>query len=198
MPDEERTLLPRFVSRRTFLARAGAGLAAFALFGSRTLGFAAAAAWDPSMELALRFQTNVSGFGRHRNPYVAVWIEDANGNPVRTLALWADLNRHARYVEHLSRWFREVALVPGGQQLAYSASRPTTVAGTYSVVWDGTNDHGQLVPLGTYYVCVEMVREHGPYEIVRDRITLGDAPTSTTLAGQGELGDVSVDYRSNA
>jgi len=189
---------PMYLNRRTFLARAAAGLAALALFGTRAIGLAAQATWDPSMELALSFDTRSPGFGRHRNPYVAVWIEDANGSPVRTLALWCDNGRGRRFLEHLSRWFRDVGLGPLGGQLVATVSRPTRVAGQYSLVWDGKNDYGQLVPLGDYYVCVEMAREHGRYELVRSAITLGDAPSATTLPGSGELGDVSVEYRSRS
>ncbi len=188
----------RYLSRRTLLARLGAGAAAFALFGTRAAGWAAQATWDPAMELALTFKTNIGGFGRHRNPYVAVWIEDADGNPVRTLALWCDTGRGRRYLEHLSRWFRAIGTGAMGSRVLSQVARPTRVAGTYALVWDGKNDHGQFVALGEYVVNVEMAREHGPYELVRQAVSLGNGPTSATLPGQGELGDVNVEYRSRS
>ena len=148
------------------------------------------------MELAVSFSTEAPGFGRYRNPYVAVWIEDGGGASVRTLALWCDSGRGRRFLEHLSRWFRDVGMGPLGGRLVASVSRPTRVAGTYSLAWDGKNDYGQLVALGDYYVNVEMAREHGPYALVRDKITLDGTPTATTIPGKGELGDVDVEYRS--
>jgi hypothetical protein len=63
------------------------------------------------------------------------------------------------------------------------------------VVWDGINDAGYVVALGDYYVCVESAREHGPYLLIREKITLGAEGINATFAGSDELGNVNVNYR---
>ena len=193
------------VNRRRFLAQAlktsAAALATLAL-PRLNLASAATAAASPSakatlpstMELAVNLTlAQASGF-RYNRPYVAVYIEDAQGNPVRTLSLWAETNRHARYISELRRWFSE------SSDLIATVSSPTRNPGSYSLVWDGKTDAGKQAPQGQYFVCVEAAREHGPYGLVRQAVTLGTAPLKKALDSSvnPDLGSVSVDYRKKA
>ena len=57
------------------------------------------------------------------------------------------------------------------------------------------NDKKQPVALGDYFVCIEAAREKGPYQIVREQVTVGAAPFAKPLAAKGELQDVSVELR---
>ncbi|MEZ5256334.1 MAG: DUF2271 domain-containing protein [Ilumatobacteraceae bacterium] len=67
-------------------------------------------------------------------------------------------------------------------------------AGDYSVSWNGTSYDGTLVPQGTYYLCIEAAREHGPYELIREPITVGAEGFSQTFAPVNELTAVAVTY----
>jgi len=149
--------------------------------GSRLSWTGAAAskpAWNSSMEFAISFTTFASTGGRYQRPYVAVWIEDASGTPVRTVSLWMlQSARGERYLDELRRWYNEAQ---SSGTLEGTLTGPTREAGRYTVVWDGRNDKKALVPQGDYYVCVESAREHGLYGLVRDKLTLGTAPQSKT------------------
>ncbi len=125
------------INRRRFLEHALKGsAAALALLSLPKLGSASAAAapskaaaLPSSMELAVNLAlAQPSGF-RYNRPYVAVYIEDAQGNPVRTISLWAETSRHARYLSELRRWFSESSdLVP-------TVSSPTRNPGQYTLLW---------------------------------------------------------------
>jgi hypothetical protein len=192
-----------WISRRSFLAKTTHTVLALALgnWASATVktpNTAAAVKWDASLELAINLTLDRPSGGRYNRPYVAVWLEDATGNAVRTLELWMKSDRGGvRYLEHLTRWTRdeEGRQSKDGGDLASSVSSPTREAGKYTVVWDGKNDKNVLLAQGTYFVCIETAREHGPYQLVREAVVLGAKPLSKKLTGDGELKEVSVDYR---
>ncbi len=57
--------------------------------------------WDPAFELSVNVElARFDGFGGRR-PYVAVWIEDKDRFPVRTLALWF---QKPRWLADLKSW----------------------------------------------------------------------------------------------
>ena len=62
--------------------------------------------WDTSLELAITFEVINPGNGRYRRPYVAVFIEDPKGKPVRTVELWYQRGRGARWLRDLRNWYR--------------------------------------------------------------------------------------------
>ncbi|MCA9837587.1 MAG: DUF2271 domain-containing protein [Trueperaceae bacterium] len=188
----------RYISRRSFIKKTSAALLALS-FGGKSL-LAQSSTLPENMEMALDFSVIAPGNSRYRNPYVAVWVEDAEGQAVKTLALWFQQGKGQRWLPDLVRWYRDEQKrksVDGGD-LASTVSSPTRLPGSYSLVWDGLNDKGEAVPLGDYYVCVEMAREHGPYYLIRELVSLGNDAFSATLAGGSELGDVNLEYRSRA
>jgi hypothetical protein len=100
------------LGRRDMIARLAAvalsftGLTAFKRFTPSTdagTGTAAAPKWDDRFELAVDLEIAPPQGGRWHRPYVAVWIEDASGKPVRTLTAW--LNTEGRG----PRYFKELA-----------------------------------------------------------------------------------------
>lgn len=139
--------------------------------------------------LQVDFTFTPSGGGRVRNPYIAVWIEDAQGSLVRTVSLWYR-EREAKYLRELTRWMS----VDGSDETLETVSDATKVAGSYSVVWDGTDRTGARVAAGDYVLCVEAAREHGPYEIVTGTLTLGADPFTVDLGADEELTAVAAQY----
>lgn len=146
-----------------------------------------------SSKLTVNFSFTPAGGGRILNPYVAVWIEDASGALVRTVALWIKADK-TRYVNELRRWYSvdRARIGAGGKDTMTTISSATKVAGTYSVVWDAKDDTGTLVAAGPYFVCIEAAREHGPYELIRQPVTLGAAPIKATFPDNGELTSASA------
>lgn len=153
-------------------------------------------AWNPAFELSVSFNTSASSTGRYERPYVAVWIENASGVPVRTLGLWMlNTSRGVRYLSHLSRWTNAAQSTgtPAGTQTS-----PTRLAGTYTLIWDGKDDKKVPLPQGDYVLCIESARQEGPYSLLQEKVSVGAAPFKKALSPSGELSDVSVEFRKHS
>ena len=124
-----------------------------------------------------------------RNPYVAVWIENAAGELVKTVALWHE-DRGGQ-----DRWLTEMkafsALSAADAQTVSSATRQP---GSNRVEWDGSTLHGGRATAGTFQLFIEAAREHGPYEMVQQEVSLGAKAVTFTLTPSGELTQASAEY----
>jgi hypothetical protein len=154
--------------------------------------------WDDRFELVVDFELAPQQGGRYHRPYVAVWVEEASGRPVRTLTLWVNTTgRGPRYIRELRRWFtlaRDESDA-GGPNLVDTVSSATRLPGRYSVSWNGRDDRGSVVELGTYRVFIEASREHGTYGLIQHELTLAGKPVASDLPGNDEIGSAHVDYR---
>jgi len=134
---------------------------------------------------------------RSRRPYVAVWVEDAQGKPVRSLALWSE---KPRYLNELREWNRSHPtrdMMDGGM-LTPSVSSATRPPGKYTLRWDGRDDNGSLLKPGKYTVFVEAVREHGTYQLQKQEINLDNkTPAQFDLPAGTEIAGVQMDYGSH-
>ena len=130
-----------------------------------------------------------SAGGPMRNPYVAVWIESVAGELVKTVALWHE--------DHggQDRWLSEMkAFSAIGAADAETVSSATRQPGSYTVQWDGSTLDGSRVPGGTYQLFIEAAREHGPYELLQQKVSLGAKAASFVLTPSGELTAASAKY----
>ncbi|MGA9276377.1 DUF2271 domain-containing protein [Ilumatobacter sp.] len=148
------------------------------------------ATFPAAAELAVSFSfvpESTDGRGIE-SPYIAVWVEDLDGNLVQTISLWYEQSgRGDRWLSDLPQWYSA-----SGQGSDVTMSSATQVAGDYTVAWDGTGFDGQPVAQGDYVLFVEAAREHGPYEITSQQITIGDEPFTVALADDGELANLSA------
>lgn len=174
-------MLKRYYSRRSLFRWLGGMLA---------LGLARAQGkpWPAGMELRVSFTYEGTGL-RYRAPYVAVYVEDERGNLVRTLALFLMPGKGERWWNELRRYFSL-----GDLQAMRTLSGPTRPPGRYTVAWDGRDERGRTVVQGGYYLCVEYAREHGPYELFREKVEVGETPFQKTYPLRGELKEVRLDY----
>ncbi|MFL5620766.1 MAG: DUF2271 domain-containing protein [Gemmatimonadaceae bacterium] len=191
------------VGRRSALARlAGValsltGLTAFRRFTPRAPRVAAPK-WDDRFELAVDLEIAPQQGYRYHRPYVAVWVEDAGGHPVRTLSAWVNTSgRGPRYIRELRRWFsmerdQEDA---GGPNLIATVSSATRLPGQYTLTWNGRDDRGNVVDQGGYRVLIEAAREHGTYQLMQQDLTLGTKPVAADLGSNEEIGRARVEYR---
>jgi FAD:protein FMN transferase len=149
--------------------------------------------WNPAFELSIDLNLPRIEEFRYRRPYVAVWIEDAERNSVRTIALWT---QKPRYIPELRQWYRDdqVRGRAGGSDLWRTVTSATRPPGSYTLTWDGKDDEGKLVKAGKYSVCVEAAREHGGYDIQRKELDFDSKPQQESLPAGGELGAVTIDY----
>jgi hypothetical protein len=156
----------------------------------------AGGAFNAANEMAISFSyvADAAAGGRFHNPYVAVWIEDAAGAAVRSISLNYQIGRGDKWLPDLTRWFRTAKPSAAVETI----SSATKVPGAYKLAWDGMNDKKEPVALGDYFVCIEAAREKGPYQIVREQVSVGAAPFAKPLAAKGELQDVSVELRARS
>ncbi len=155
--------------------------------------------WNGGMELQVDLEINqADSGGRYRRPYVACWIEDKDGFPVRTLLLWVQADgRGPRWIPDLRRWHKSDRLrkLAEDTELVGTISEATRKPGKYSVLWDGTDDNGAEVKAGTYTFYLEAAREHGTYQLLKDEITVADKSFERTLKGNVEIKAASLTYR---
>lgn len=146
----------------------------------------AGAGWELAIDLEL---ARTEG----RRPYVAVWIEDKDRFPVRTVALWF---RKPRWLPEMRAWYRDdrTRARVEGTEIAASVSSATRPPGRYTLKWDGKDNRGRLVTPGRYTVCIEAAREHGTYQIIRQEMDFAGAPRQVQLPGNVEIASASLDY----
>jgi hypothetical protein len=139
------------------------------------------------------------GRGGLKNAYVAVWIEDAQGLDVRPVSLFYQ-EREAKYLNELRRFSKaeKARVAAGGKDLISTYSSATRQPGTYDIVWDGKAADGKPLPAGSYFLCIESAREHGPYSLIREAITIGSDATELKFADQGELQQASATFVAKA
>ncbi|MGB4916357.1 MAG: DUF2271 domain-containing protein [Propionicimonas sp.] len=125
------------------------------------------------------------GGGMARNPYIAVWIEDAAGELVKTVSLWHLAGQEDRWLSELATWYAAA----GGDTTVSSATR---AAGSYDVVWDLTDTSGAAVKAANYTVCIESNREHGPTSLITMGLTLSGKKASVSGTPNNELTDAKV------
>ncbi len=163
-----------------------------------------AALWGRDFELQVDFEINQpDGQGRrYRRPYVAIWVENKDGYPVRNLTLWVSQGGAGpfQWLPDLKRWYRadQERKHVEKKDLIFSTARPTRPPGKYKVVWDGKDDHGKLLPQGEYTILIDAAREHGTYQNIRKTVTLGAQPFDEPLPGNLEIKSATLSYRRKA
>ena len=159
-----------------------------------TLYAAEQGSWDGGWRLNISLELARMA-GMTRRPYVAVWIEDKDKFPVRTVALWYD--GKSRYLPELRAWYRADRLraMAEGSQIVDAVTSATRPAGKYSLQWDGKDNAGKPVAPGTYTVCIEASREHGTYQIIRQEMELTGTAKHIALPGGTEINAANLDYQ---
>jgi thiamine biosynthesis lipoprotein ApbE len=145
--------------------------------------------WDPGMALTIPVDLARS-FGFAKRPYLAAWIEDAKRANVRTLALW---HGKPRYLDELRAWWRTQHGSPS-QTGASSVSGATRGPGNYTIDWDGKDSAGKFVKAGKYTVYLEVVREHGTYQLMKKEMNFDGTPSQAQFPANTEVAGSSFEY----
>ncbi len=150
--------------------------------------------WNPAFELSIDINLPRIEDARYRRPFVAIWIEDADHYPVRTLALWFD---KSRWLPDLKQWYRDdqVRSLTEGTDISQTVSSATRSPGHYTLKWDGKDNEGKPVKAGKYTVCIEAAREHGGYDLQRHELDFNSTAQKAALPEAKELGATTLDYR---
>lgn len=149
---------------------------------------AAATAWPENFEVAVNITLKVARGGKVKRPYVAVWVEDAKGKPVRSITIWG---KQQKYFRELSEWWNATR---GDQKLLRTITRATRQPGNYTVTWDGKDDAGDPLPKGDYTIKLEINREHGRHVGELVKLACQDKKLTGTLKATAESEESAVVY----
>lgn len=131
--------------------------------------------------------------GFAKRPYIAIWVEDENHSPVRTISVWHGSDR---YMNELKSWYlKNRSAYTKDNNFHSTVTSATRSAGKYTLKWDGKDDKGNVVKPGMYTIKIEAVREHGTYQLMRQEINLDDTPKQFTLLGNAEIESATFDYK---
>ena len=167
--------------------------AAFAPAVAEPAPQAAPGEWDPDYELTVSLELARIEGARARRPYVAVWVEDKDRFPVRTLGLWY---QKPRWLPELRAWNRDDRIRDAAEHrdITPSVSSATRPPGKYTLKWDGKDNAGKPVKAGTYTINIEAAREHGTYQILRQEMEFKGTPKQIDLKGGTEISAASLNY----
>lgn len=147
---------------------------------------------NSNFELTVNLEIRLQGQQSVKRPYVAVWIEDSTHAAIRTITLWHERDK---YLSELKSWYLKYrGLYTSDRSALSSVSSATRSPGKYSVKWDGKDDKGNIVPDGKYTVKIEVSREHGTYQLMRQEMIFNDQPKLINLEGNVEIASASLDY----
>ncbi len=136
--------------------------------------------------------------GHYRRPYLAVWLEDVDGFPVKTAVLWIQTEHPGpRWLRDLTRWYRNDRMRRIAEQtnLIETVSGATRGPGEYEAHFDGTDNDSEPLPAGRYTLCLEAARENGTYKIIRKRFEWGTAAIEKAdLKGNIEITEAAFEF----
>ena len=155
------------------------------------------------LELEVKFELNRPAGAQYRRPYVAVWIEDADEFPVRTGLLFMMTKQPGpRWHRELLRWYKQDnvrKLADDKTNVIDTVASASRGPGEYKVVFDGLDDNGKPLKPGKYKLFIEVAREHGTYQIIRQPLELGTKPIETTqMKSNVEVKSATFEYRAAA
>lgn len=152
----------------------------------------AANQWDDNFEVVINIElAQLPGFARR--PFAAVWVVDEDNKPVRTVAVWYNKDR---WLHELRVWYStNKASFTGEAGSMSTISSATRSAGKYALKWDGKDDKGNYVKPGKYTINIEVVREHGTYQLMSGEINCAKKAQQVSLTGNAEVAGASLEYR---
>jgi hypothetical protein len=131
----------------------------------------------------------------YHRPYIAIWIEDAEGKVAANLSVWYDIKLRdeegEKWLKDIRQWWRRT-----GRALELPAdglSSPTRPPGSNKIAFDAAK--GPLAGLkpGDYKLIVEASREVGGKEMVEIPFKWAPGSEATASAsGKEELGAVTL------
>lgn len=102
----------------------------------------------------------------YHKPFVAVWLETPERQPVETIAIWYD---DAEWLKDLRQWWRKLGRSQHASSQLDGLSGATQKPGTHTITWQGDT------ALRTAYLNIEVVREEGGRSYHREAIDLTQA-----------------------
>jgi len=140
--------------------------------------------------LNVNFTTSETGGNYAPRNIVAVWVEDGNGNFVKTLMAYAQ-NR----ITHLNTW--QAATVAAGSEYnrvdAITGSTRTSHA-TRSCLWNALDYNQNLMPDGTYFLWMELTDKNGTGNFQSFEFIKGEDAQQLTPANVPSFSDIAISW----
>jgi thiamine biosynthesis lipoprotein ApbE len=148
---------------------------------------------DADADYELIIEMELSRFeGRSLRPYVAIWVENENSEPVRTIALWYNNNR---WLPDLRRWYAKNFSRTQDYGFMQTVTSATRSAGRYNLKWDMKDDSGKPVGPGKYTVYIEACRERGTYQLMNSELDLRKKILRVDMGGGVEVSSAVIEYK---
>ncbi|RYZ60250.1 MAG: DUF2271 domain-containing protein [Proteobacteria bacterium] len=122
----------------------------------------------------------------HR-PYLAIWLENAEGKSVSTIAVWYQKDT---WLKDLRQWWRKAGRDNVAGIDAYSGA--TRKPGSYPIKWSPVDGSGKALPPGKYTLNFEAAREEAGRDHVKQVIELGGKAQEFTIAATKEIGVITI------
>jgi hypothetical protein len=163
--------------------------------GSLVLGSLLVAPAAHAGELSLNVELPRINAAEYHRPYVAVWIEGADGKAAADLAVWYQAKdtkegHGTKWLPDLRQWWRK-----SGRTLAMpvdGVTGPTRPAGKHALNFDEKHPALAKLPPGQYTLVVEAAREVGGRELLKIPFEWKGKPSTGSAQGKTELGKVSL------
>jgi hypothetical protein len=131
----------------------------------------------------------------YHRPYVAFWLENADGSQIVNLAVWYDTklkdNEGTKWLKDMRQWWRRT-----GRELTLPAdglSSPTRAPGNHQIVFDSNTAPLKSLAPGNYQLVIEAAREVGGRELLRIPFEWPPkAPVNLDVKGDSEIGAVTL------
>lgn len=124
---------------------------------------------------------------QYYRPYVAVWVENTEQQPVKLIALW---RKEPDWLKDIRRFWRKIGRSDAA--LVDAMTGATRTPGQYRLSWDGRDDQGQPLAAGHYTLYVEASREQGGRSLQKIDFQLNGQPQQLTAAMAEELGPLTL------
>jgi hypothetical protein len=134
----------------------------------------------------------------YHRPYVAFWVESADGARITNLAVWYDIklkdNEGTKWLKDMRQWWRKT-----GRDLTMPAdglTSPTRAPGSHQLSFDSAARPLNDLPAGEYQLIVEAAREVGGRELLRVPFSWPPkAPQKLEAKGEHEITNVSLSLK---
>ena len=117
----------------------------------------------------------------------AIWVEDSNGDFVKTLTVWADRRRQYLYTWDAASNRNTVDAVTSATSRNHA---------THDATWDCTDVNGNRVPDGTYTLRVEMTEEHAQGPLASFDFPVGQPSDTMSLSDETYFHDMELSWLS--
>ena len=121
----------------------------------------------------------------------AVWIEDANGQYVKTLyaTRWTSNGGLQRRETSIPLWVKQFNLSEKPHEMIDVVSGATPRTGNLKYTWDGTNSRGLAVPSGDYVLILEATLRWENQVYYRAPVRLGQGASAPQVRVEYVSGD---------